>query len=93
MIKSFKCKETEKVWNEEKSKKFPTDIQNRALRKLSMLDAALVVDDLKNPPGNHLEGLKGNRKGQMSIRINNQWRICFVWDDGEIFDVEIVDYH
>lgn len=93
MIKSFKCKETEKVWNEIRSKKFPSDIQDRALRKLSIIDSAHTVDDLKNPPGNQLEGLKGDRKGQMSIRINNQWRICFVWDDGEVTDVEIVDYH
>jgi len=93
MIKSFKCKETEKIWNEMRSNKFPSNIQDRALRKLSIIDSAMVVDDLKNPPGNHLEGLQGNRKGQMSIRINNQWRICFVWDDGEVTDVEIVDYH
>ena len=93
MIKSFKCKETEKIWNDIKSKKFPTDIQNRALRKLSILDSAMAIDDLKNPPGNHLEGLLGNRKGQISIRINNQWRICFVWNDGEVEDVKIIDYH
>lgn len=93
MIKSFKCKETEKIWSGKQSRKFPTDIQNRALRKLSMLHVALVIDDLKHPPGNHLEGLLHDRKGQMSIRINKQWRICFVWNDGEIEDVEIVDYH
>ena len=93
MIRSFKCKETEAIWNETKSRKLPSDIQDRALRKLSMLDAALTVDDLREPPSNHLEGLKGNRKGQMSIRINKQWRICFVWSEGEASDVEIVDYH
>jgi proteic killer suppression protein len=93
VIKSFKCKETERIWNGTRSKKFQSDIQSRALRKLYILDAALVVDDLKNPPGNHLEGLVGNRKGQMSIRINNQWRLCFVWENGEVFEVEIVDYH
>lgn len=77
MIKSFKCKETEKIWNEIRSKKFPADIQDRMLRKLSILDSAFSVEDLRNPPGNHLEGLKGNRREQMSIRINNRWRICF----------------
>ena len=93
MIKSFKCKETEKIWNGFKAKSFPSDIQDRALRKLRQLDASQNLDDLKNPPGNRLESLKGNRMGQMSIRINNQWRICFAWKDIEIQDVEIVDYH
>ncbi len=93
MIQSFKCKETEKIWNEMRSKKFPPDIQDRALRKLSLLDVAQTQDDLREPPSNHLEGLKGNRKGQMSIRINKQWRICFIWKDGEAHHVEIVDYH
>ncbi|PCI39242.1 MAG: plasmid maintenance system killer [Rhodospirillaceae bacterium] len=93
MIKSFKCKETEKIWNGFKSKSFPGDIQDRALRKLRQLDASQNLDDLKNPRGNRLESLKGNRMGQMSIRINNQWRICFVWKDIEIQDIEIVDYH
>lgn len=93
MIKSFRCKETEKVWNGEKSRDFPGDIQNRALRKLRQLDAAQTLDDLRNPPGNHLEALEGNRKGQRSIRINEQWRICFVWEEGEANKVEIVDYH
>lgn len=93
MIKSFKCKDTEKVWNGRHVRKFPGDIQDRALRKLRQLDASLTVDDLKNPPGNRLEALKGDRKGQMSIRINDQWRICFVWDEEGASDVEIVDYH
>ncbi len=93
MIKSFKCKETEKVWNGLKSRAFPGDIQNRALRKLRQLDAAQTLDDLKNPPGNRLERLKGSRAGQMSIRINDQWRVCFIWQDNESHDVEIVDYH
>ena len=93
MITSFKCKETEKIWHDIKSKKFPSDIQDRALRKLNLLDAALVLEDLRRLPGNYLEGLVGNRKGQMSIRVNNQRRICFVWDDGEIKDVEMIDYH
>ena len=93
MIKSFKCKETEKIWNGLKSRSFPGDIQDRALRKLRQLDASQTLDDLKNPPGNRLEPLQGDRIGQMSIRINNQWRICFVWEDVEAYDVEIVDYH
>lgn len=93
MIKSFACSETEKVWAGIKSRKFPGDIQNRALRKLRLLDASQSLDDMKNPPGNRLEALKGGRSGQMSIRINNQWRICFIWKNDEVYDVEIVDYH
>jgi len=93
VIRSFRCRETEKVWSGEVSRKFPGDIQDRALRKLRQLDAAGTSDDLRNPPGNRLEVLKGNRKGQMSLRINDQWRICFVWADGDAADVEIVDYH
>ena len=93
MIQSFVCKETEKIWNLKRSRKFPGDIQNRALRKLRQLDVSKTLDDLKNPPGNHLENLKGDRLGQMSIRINDQWRICFVWDNGEAYKVEITDYH
>lgn len=93
MIRSFRCKETARIWNGERSRKFPNDMQDRALRKLRQLDAAQTRDDLKNPPGNNLEALKGNRKGQYSIRINDQWRICFVFDDGEATEIEIVDYH
>lgn len=93
MIKSFKCKETEKIWNGRVSRSFPGDIQDRALRKLRQLDASQTLDDLRNPPGNRLEALRGDRTGQLSIRINNQWRICFVWEDAEARDVEIVDYH
>lgn len=93
MIKSFKSKEAKRIWDGQVSKKFPRDIQDRALRKLRQLDAALTLDDLKNPPGNNLENLKGDRKEQKSIRINDQWRICFVWKNGEVHDVEIVDYH
>ena len=93
MIKSFKCKETEKVWNEEFSKKLPQDIQKRALKKLMMLNSASVIDDLKIPPSNHLEILTGDRQGQYSIRINDQYRICFRWLDNHSFDVELVDYH
>lgn len=93
MIRSFRCKETEKIWEGQSSRRLPRDIQNRALRKLRQLDAANTLDDLKNPPSNHLEALKANRKEQMSIRINDQWRICFRWLSGEAFEVEIVDYH
>lgn len=93
MIRSFACKETEKIWNGLRVRVLPADMQDRALRKLRQLDAAQIVDDLRNPPGNRLEALKGNRKGQMSIRINDQWRVCFVWQDNEAHDVEIVDYH
>ncbi|MGB0910497.1 MAG: type II toxin-antitoxin system RelE/ParE family toxin [Nitrospirales bacterium] len=93
MIKSFKDKETEKIWNGRYSQKFPSNIQNRALRKLRQLDASQTLADLKNPPGNGLEPLKGDRIGQMSIRINEQWRICFVWTNAEAHAVEIVDYH
>ena len=93
MIKSFACKETERVWMGVKSRKLPASIQDRALRKLRQIDAALTLEDLRNPPGNNLEALKGGRSGQMSIRINDQWRICFRWKDGEAQQVEIVDYH
>ncbi len=93
MIKTFKCKETLKIWEGEVSRKLPRDIQERAFRKLRQLNAASSIDDLKNPPSNNLEGLKGDRKGYMSIRVNNQWRICFYWEDGEVHDVEIIDYH
>jgi proteic killer suppression protein len=93
MIQSFACRETERIWSGETSRKFPRDIQDRALRKLRQLDASSSLDDLKNPPGNRLEVLKRRRAGQMSIRINDQWRICFRWTEGDAFDVEIVDYH
>ena len=93
MILSFRCKETERIWGGRSSRTFPGDIQDRALRKLRQLDAAGTMDDLKSPPGNRLEALKGKRAGQMSIRINDQWRICFRWDGHDAHDVEIVDYH
>ena len=93
MIRSFKCKETEGIWDGRRSRKFTGEIQDRALRKLRQLDAARTMDDLRNPPGNRLEGLKGDRAGQMSLRINEQWRICFRWADHDAFDVEIIDYH
>jgi len=93
MIKSFKCKETEKIYNRVFSQRLPHDIQKIAINKLWILDAATSLEDLKVPPSNHLESLKGNRKGQHSIRINQQWRICFKWHDGNSYNVEIVDYH
>lgn len=93
MIKSFKCKDTSKIWEGFYSKKLPPEIQNRALIKLRQIDVALNMEDLINPPSNHLEALCGNIKGQFSIRINDQWRICFKFENGEVTDVEIVDYH
>ena len=93
MIKSFKCKETKKIWTGKQSRKVPKDIQARALRKLRQLDASSCMDDLKNPPSNHLEKLQGDRRNQMSIRINQQWRVCFIWKHNEAHEVEIVDYH
>ena len=93
MIKTFACKETKKIWNGQRSSKLPGDIQNRALRKLRQLDASQTLEDLRNPPGNRLEILKGDCRGQYSIRIQQQWRICFTWDKGNANDVEIVDYH
>ena len=93
MIKSIVGKETKKIWNNTFSKKLPRNIQSIALRKMRYIDAADVIDDLRCPPGNHLEALKGDRKGQHSIRINKQWRICFSWQSGHAHDVEICDYH
>ncbi len=93
MIKSFRDKETEKVYHQLFSKKLPHDIQKIALRKLIMIDNAGCFEDLKVPPANHLEQLSGNRKGQYSIRINDQYRICFKVENNNYYDVEIVDYH
>lgn len=93
MIKYFKCRETEKIWQGIRSRKLPIDIQNRALCKLRQLNASTCLNDLKIPPSNHLEQLSGNRKRKYSIRINDQWRICFEWEDGDIYELEIVDYH
>lgn len=93
MILSFADKETEKIWNLQHSKRLPIEIQQRALNKLAMIGQAAVLEDLKIPPANRLEALKGNRSGQFSIRINHQWRICFRWKDGNAHEVEITDYH
>lgn len=92
MIRSFTDKETERVWSGLRSRKLPADIQNRALDKLRMLNRAKTLDDLRNPPSNRLHELDRDRTGQHSISINMQWRICFVWKDGNAHDVEIVDY-
>jgi proteic killer suppression protein len=93
MIKSFKCKESEKIWDQEISRKLPVPIQKIALRKLFMIQRAKELRDLNIPPANRLEKLKGERATQYSIRINDQYRICFIWRDSDAFDVEIVDYH
>ena len=93
MIKSFNCKETEKLFNGQFSNKLPQAIQRTAQRKLMLIHAAASLEFLKVPPANHLELLSGNRKGQHSIRINEQWRICFVWHENNAFEIEIVDYH
>ncbi len=93
MIRSFKCGETEKIFNLERSRKLPNDIQQVALRKLRMLNRSVTLTDLRVPPANRLEKLHGDREGQWSIRINDQWRICFEWRGGDAYDVEIVDYH
>ena len=93
MIKNFADAETEIIWSGRRSRKLPPDIQSTALRKLRMLNNARLLQDLRVPPGNRLEALRANRAGQHSIRINDQWRICFVWQEGGPSHVEIVDYH
>ena len=93
MIKSFADKETKKIFNREFSRKLPPDIQRPARRKLEMLNAAGALQDLRLPPSNRLEKLAGKRQGQHSIRINDQWRLCFVWKGSDAYTVEIVDYH
>ncbi|MDP2643413.1 MAG: type II toxin-antitoxin system RelE/ParE family toxin [Desulfobacterales bacterium] len=93
MIKSFRDKETEKIFNRLLSSKLPQNIQPIARKRLLVLDASPELNDLRIPPGNRLEALKGKRKGQYSIRINDQWRICFKWSDGDAYNVEITDYH
>jgi len=93
MIRSFKSKETERIFNRQRSSRLPQDIQQVALRKLRMLDAAATLPDLRIPPANRFEQLKGDRQGAYSIRINDRWRVCFEWRDGDAYEVEIVDYH
>jgi len=93
MIKTFACVETEKIFHREISRKIPYDIQHVALRKLRMLNRSQTLNDLRIPPGNRLELLKGDRSGFYSIRINERWRICFTWSQSDAFNVEIIDYH
>lgn len=93
MIRSFADKETERIWHGLRSRRRPSDIQDRALDKLKLLNRAKTLDDLRSPPSNRLHELSGDRAGQHSISINMQWRICFVWIDGAAERVEIVDYH
>jgi proteic killer suppression protein len=93
MIASFRDKETEKLWQSGKTRRLPAGLQRRAFKKLAILNAAVTLDNLKVPPANQLEALRGGRAGQHSIRVNDQYRVCFVWRDGNAFEVEIVDYH
>ena len=93
MIQSFADRETQLIWSGVRSRKLPSDIQAVALRKLRLLNQARVMEDLRVPPGNRLEALKGKMAGQHSIRINDQWRICFFWQEGGPKDVKIIDYH
>jgi proteic killer suppression protein len=93
MIASFRDRETEELWRSGKSRRLPANLERRAFKKLAILNAAITLDNLNVPPGNHLEALRGNRTGQHSIRVNDQYRVCFVWRDGNAFEVEIADYH
>jgi len=93
VIRGFADRETEQIWNEQMFRRFPIAIQQRALNKLALLNRAARIDDLRVPPGNRLEPLRGSRKGQHAIRINDQWRLCFRWEAGDAYDVEICDYH
>ncbi|MCW5549687.1 MAG: type II toxin-antitoxin system RelE/ParE family toxin [Opitutaceae bacterium] len=93
MIKSFADPETARLWQGTRSRRLPPDVQTRALAKLQLIDAAVELSFLRLPPGNRLEALKGSRAGQHSIRINDQWRICFIWTGTDADQVEIVDYH
>lgn len=93
MIKAFRDAETERLWNEERSRRIPASLHRAALKKLQMLNAAGALSDLALPPGNRLERLRGDRQGQHSIRINDQYRVCFEWREGNAYDVEITDYH
>jgi len=93
MIASFRDKETERLWQSGRSRDLPPDLRRRAFIKLAVLNAAVTLENLRVPPGNRLEALRGDRAGEHSIRINDQYRVCFVWRDGNAFDVEIVDYH
>lgn len=93
MIRSFRGKETERLYNREQVRRWSADLQKAALRKLRMLNAAVTLGDLRALPGNRLEKLRGDREGQWSIRVTDQWRLCFDWKDGDAYGVELVDYH
>jgi proteic killer suppression protein len=93
MIRLFRDRETERIWKGDVSRILPRNIQDVARRKLRMLNNSQILSDLRVPPGNRLEALKGDRRGQHSIRINERWRICFRWSEGDAYEVEIVDYH
>ena len=93
MIRSFRDRESERVFNRERARKLPAELHRRAHRKLLLLDAAESIEDLRLPPGNRLERLAGDRAGQHSIRINERWRVCFEWSRGDAYEVEITDYH
>ena len=93
MIRSYRDRDTQAVAERQRVRRLPEDIQRRAQRKLMILNNAMNLNDLRVPPGNRLEAMSGDREGQHSIRINEQWRICFVWDEGDAYQVEIVDYH
>jgi len=93
MMASFRDPETERLWQTGKSRRLPPDLRRRAFKKLAILNAAVTLDNLTAPPGNNLEVLRRDRTGQHSIRINDQYRVCFAWRDGNAFEVEIVDYH
>ena len=93
MIKNFKDDETQKIYQRQRSRKLPADIQQVALRKLRMINNSISINDLRVPPANRLEKLSGNRAGQWSIRVNDQWRVCFRWEGSDALDVEITDYH
>jgi proteic killer suppression protein len=93
VISSFRDRDTERLFRREPVRKWGPDVLKAGLRKLRILDAAMTLEDLQSPPGNRLEKLRGNRSGQWSIRVNDQWRVCFRWRDGDAHDVEMVDYH
>lgn len=93
VIRTFRDRDTERLFNRERAKSVPANLQRVALRKLRMLHRARTLDDLRVPPGNRLEALRGDRKGQHSIRVNDQFRICFTWKAGDAYEVEVVDYH
>ena len=93
MIVGFRDKETEKLWKSGSQRRIPAKLRLRAFKKLAILNAALALDNLRIPPGNRLEALRGSRSGQHSIRVNDQYQVCFVWRDGNAFEVAIVDYH